>query len=239
MRLTQAILMFIPVLILANSCATDLPKKTNYDNLKLDENQPGYQILQVKLEEKDTFHYPNISYKSAIKEKLISLSTSALQISHYLNDLELVQDKNKSYQNTYSWLNGIVAGLGALLATIDSKRDWGPYAGGIGAGWALIGISFQKVSVDPAVEKAAKYLQIGIDSNNLIDKANDEWVKIINVQSEWETIFDIPSTLNDADKKRYGEKIIEINNEYENWLKIADQILTIRGSIINIASLRR
>lgn len=220
-------------------CATQLPIKNKYANISIDSSSPVYPIKQLKLNEIDSFHFPDESYRTIMKAKNEALFLSAYQLSFYLNDLETINDKNKTKQNVYSWFTGIVAGLGGLLAAIDNDREWGPYAGAIGASWALVGLSFEKVSIDPSIDKASRLITKSFEASAISDELENQWINTIKVQSEWDEKFNIDLTkMDDQIKTQYNVVKLHINSEYEKWIILANKVLQKRNEIINMEAMR-
>ncbi|HET7552711.1 MAG TPA: hypothetical protein VFK04_15570 [Gemmatimonadaceae bacterium] len=164
-----------PTLILmvafVSGCGVPLPMP-HYRPIQ--DTDPGYEVLKLQMALVDKL---SISDQEKLDAKALLTTKAALVTSLNAYDAALkdANQRNQHVSSAYSWTNGVVGGLGAGLAAVDSKRDWGPVAGAVGAIWNLIGLALQKVFVDPKVADGTS-LKTSVDSvGPLMKTADDAW----------------------------------------------------------------
>jgi hypothetical protein len=184
MRLARWSWFTIPQVVLALSgCAIALPPTGSFNNTITDQD-PGWQAF--KLDAVTIEHMIGLSepQKDNAKALLRRLADHSKSLNQYAAAIAKAQSHNARTDAAYSWLNGVIGGLGALLAAVDSKRDWGPVAGGVGAVWTGVGLTLQKAFVSPKLNDATDVTQSLGDVRGLMLAVRDRWEELVNANAE-------------------------------------------------------
>jgi hypothetical protein len=170
--------------LLLASCGATLPHRGSINPpLPHDNSNAIYTGLQARLTEVDGLSSLTAAQKTEAKLILTNIADHSYVIDQYVVTVEAIQDSNTRTSAVYGWLNGVVTGLGALLAGVNGGQNSGKAAGVIGAAWAALGLTVQKAFVDPKVSAGS----------TILTKASAVRQKILTAGNLWEDLLNAPA----------------------------------------------
>jgi hypothetical protein len=159
-------------------CGHTVPRPHPYVRA-MQENDAGWQSLQDRLQTIDKLALSD-AQKADARARLRILADHSVSVDDYLDKVDSVNQKNRDMSQGYGWINGLVAGCGSFLATIDKNRDWGPTSGAIGAGWALLGVTLDKAFVERRISQGEVVREQASGMRELALAVKAAWEQLAN-----------------------------------------------------------
>lgn len=210
---TNRLLPMSALLLSLAGCGTALPIAQDY-NSSIKPVDPGYEELRLRTGAADQLPGLTQGQKEEAKVQLTALAGYTVSLNKYFGAVAGVNRTNQGLSSRYGWANGVVGGLGSLLASIDSKRNWGPTAGAVGAAWTALGLTLQKAFVDPNVSNGTAEVTKIAAVRQAIDAA----------AVAWQTPVSAPTP--------------SVPNAYNDWLAAARNASTKAKEILGVLGAR-
>jgi len=116
--------------------------------------------------------------KAELKRQVVAWATYANALNAYSRHIESATSENRTLSGGYSWINGLVGGLGGLVTALGSSKSSIP--GYTSALWALLGLTIQKGFVDPkiadGVDAKAKIAKVRLTFST----ASEAWTALVS-----------------------------------------------------------